>query len=83
MDFSPSAEPSSFLLYSYQNATSRVLVGGENDTVDMILPIQGMYNIRASEFDPVDNFIYWIDGKAKVIYRIRDNGTEVHSFFLF
>lgn len=49
----------------------------------MVLPIQGMYNVRASEFDPVDDFIYWIDGKAKVIYRIRDNGTEVRRRFVF
>src|SRR6218665_3203195 len=72
----PSA-PSVFLLFSQRNITSRILLDASADPLDAVLPIQGMRNIRALDFDPVDNLIYWVDGRTKSIRRSRVNGTDV------
>nr|XP_050041186.1 low-density lipoprotein receptor-related protein 6-like isoform X1 [Dermacentor andersoni] len=68
--------PPSFLLFSQKFSISRLGLDAE-DSPDVMLPIQGLKNIRALEFDPVSDFLYWIDGKSHVIRRSRDNGTQV------
>uniref|UniRef100_A0A131YQ22 Low density lipoprotein receptor-related protein 5/6 n=1 Tax=Rhipicephalus appendiculatus TaxID=34631 RepID=A0A131YQ22_RHIAP len=68
--------PPSFLLFSQKSSISRLGLNAD-DSPDIMLPIQGLKNIRALEFDPVADFLYWIDGKSHVIRRSRDNGTQV------
>ncbi|KAL3189934.1 hypothetical protein MRX96_020272 [Rhipicephalus microplus] len=68
--------PPSFLLFSQKSSISRLGLDAD-DSPDIMLPIQGLKNIRALEFDSVADFLYWIDGKSHVIRRSRDNGTQV------
>ena len=42
-----------------------------------MLPINNMKNIKALAYDPVREFIYWIEGKGGTIKRAHDNGTMV------
>ena len=47
------------------------------DNPEVMLPIHGLRNIKALAYDPVDEYIYWIDGRQKTIKRAHDNGTKV------
>nr|CAD7429275.1 unnamed protein product [Timema monikensis] len=67
--------PRSFLLLSQKNSLSR-LVPDTADCPDIVLPVQGLKNVRAVEFDPVSQFLYWVDGRAQSIKRVYDNGTH-------
>ncbi|GFR86359.1 low-density lipoprotein receptor-related protein 6 [Elysia marginata] len=69
--------PQHYLLMSTRNSTIR-LVYGENNVVDnpeVTLPINGMKNIKALDYDPVEEYIYWVEGRQRVIKRAHDNGT--------
>lgn len=48
---------------------------------DVILPIQVLRNVRAVNYDPVDQLVYWLDGRQN-IRRAKDDGTTVKSFSL-
>ncbi|KAK6630230.1 hypothetical protein RUM43_015023 [Polyplax serrata] len=61
-------KPKTFLLFSQKNSIHR-LVPDTDDCPDMILPIQGLKNIRAIEFDPISQYLYWIDGRSQSIRR--------------
>lgn len=74
------AGPSSFLLFSQKIFINRLELD-VNESPDIVLPIHGLKNIRALEFDPTSNFVYWVDGKAHTIRRCRDNGTKVRLTF--
>lgn len=47
------------MLYSYRNVMGRLLPD-INDCPDVALRIQGLKNVRAIEFDPISQYIYWI-----------------------
>lgn len=68
--------PHSFLLFSQKTAVNRVEIGTE-DSPDIVLPIHGLKNIKALEYDPVHSYLYWIDGKSHSIKRSHDNGTRI------
>lgn len=51
--------PSAFLLYSQRNSINR-LIWETEDCPDIPLPIQNLKNVRAIEFDPVNQFLYWV-----------------------
>ncbi|XP_005110515.1 low-density lipoprotein receptor-related protein 6 isoform X2 [Aplysia californica] len=69
--------PEQYLLLSTRNATIRLVIQSDNavDNPEVVLPINGMKNIRALAYDPVGEFIYWIEGRQKTIKRAHDNGT--------
>ncbi|XP_066992022.2 low-density lipoprotein receptor-related protein 6 [Anabrus simplex] len=67
--------PESFLIYSQRNSLSR-LVPDTSDCPSAVLPIQGVKNARAVEFDPVSQYLYWIDGRTLAIKRVYDNGSH-------
>jgi low density lipoprotein receptor-related protein 5/6 len=71
--------PEAFLLFSQRNSISRILLelNGSAAFPDVLLPIQNLRAIRAVDFDPLDNYVYWIDRSAKSIRRARDNSTNV------
>lgn len=52
----------SFLLFSQKNSLHRLAVDTD-DCPDMELPIQGLKGVRAVEFDPVKDLLYWIDSR--------------------
>ena len=47
------------------------------ESPEIVLPIQGLRNIKAIAHDAIDGHIYWIDGRTKTIRRALDNGTDV------
>lgn len=50
----------------------------DTDTPEVVLPIPHLKNIKGLAYDPVDHFIYWIEGgKQNSIKRSSDNGTDV------
>ena len=71
------AAPESFLLYSQKNTISRML-GHTEDSPDIVLPIQNLRNIKALAYDPVEEYIYWVEGRTKTIKRAMHNGTMVN-----
>lgn len=47
------------------------------DAPDIVLPIPGIRNIRAIDYDPIEQFLYWVDRRTRTVKRTRDNGTKV------
>ncbi|XP_063231013.1 low-density lipoprotein receptor-related protein 6 isoform X2 [Bacillus rossius redtenbacheri] len=71
--------PQSFLLCALKGHISR-LVPDSADCLDVILPIPGLKNVRAVEFDPVSQFLYWIDRRTQAVRRALDDGTRAGVF---
>jgi len=67
--------PTSFLIFGQRNTLTRFLPDGP-DCPDTILPIQGLKNLRAVEFDPVTQLVYWIDGRSHSIRSAQDGGGD-------
>lgn len=70
--------PESFLLYSRKNTVSR-FVFDEEDSPDMVLTVQNLHRLRAIAYDPLDHYVYWIDGRSKSIKRAMENGTKASN----
>ncbi|XP_059148486.1 low-density lipoprotein receptor-related protein 6-like isoform X2 [Physella acuta] len=71
--------PKQYLLFSTRNTTIRLVTNPDADvpSPEVVLPINGMKNIKAIDYDPVGEFIYWVEGKQKIIKRAHDNGTMI------
>ncbi|XP_033011997.1 low-density lipoprotein receptor-related protein 5 isoform X1 [Lacerta agilis] len=69
------SSPSSFLLFSQKTAISR-MIPDDQQSPDIILPIHGLRNVKAIDYDPLDKFIYWVDGRQNIIKRAKDDGTQ-------
>ncbi|GFQ74800.1 low-density lipoprotein receptor-related protein 6 [Trichonephila clavata] len=70
--------PRNFILFS-QRATINRFVVDTLDSPEVNLPIHGLKNIKAIDYDPVDMFVYWIDGKTKTIKKSHVNGSKVST----
>ena len=73
--------PKSYLLYSQRDTISRLIMD-ENDTdhtkiPEVVLPIPNLRRVKVLSYDPVDEDIYWIEGKTNIIKRATTNGTYV------
>lgn len=66
--------PSTFLLFSQKFAISR-MIPDDQLSPDLILPLHGLRNVKAINYDPLDKFIYWVDGRQN-IKRAKDDGTQ-------
>ncbi|XP_065210079.1 low-density lipoprotein receptor-related protein 6 [Planococcus citri] len=64
-----------YLLFSLRTSINR-LIPTVDECPDVPLSISSMKNVRAIEFDPVTNYIYWIDYKAQAIRRSYENGSH-------
>lgn len=53
------------------------MVIDEQQSPDIILPIHGLRNVRAIDYDPLDKQLYWIDSKQNVIRRAQEDGNQV------
>ncbi|XP_064097645.1 low-density lipoprotein receptor-related protein 6-like [Macrobrachium nipponense] len=71
--------PRSFLLFSQKTVVSR-LVEDLSEAPTLILPIHNMRNVRAIDYDPVDEFVYWIDGRGNTLRRAHHNGSHLQTF---
>uniref|UniRef100_A0A7M4EUW1 LDL receptor related protein 5 n=1 Tax=Crocodylus porosus TaxID=8502 RepID=A0A7M4EUW1_CROPO len=67
--------PSSFLLFSQKSAISR-MIPDDQQSPDIILPMHGLRNVKAIDYDPLDKLIYWVDGRQNIIKRAKDDGTQ-------
>lgn len=71
--------PRSFLLFSQKTDISRLLVNGSSSdwVPDVVLPIKSLRNLKALDYDPVKQHVYWISGKSKSIKRAKVDGSDV------
>uniref|UniRef100_A0A7M4FXE4 Low-density lipoprotein receptor-related protein n=2 Tax=Crocodylus porosus TaxID=8502 RepID=A0A7M4FXE4_CROPO len=69
------SSPSSFLLFSQKSAISR-MIPDDQQSPDIILPMHGLRNVKAIDYDPLDKLIYWVDGRQNIIKRAKDDGTQ-------
>lgn len=69
--------PNIFLLIGQRNTITRFMVETTISSPDVTLPIPALRSIRAIEYDVMTDYIYWIDGRTKMIRRARDNGSNV------
>ncbi|OXB73785.1 UNVERIFIED_CONTAM: hypothetical protein H355_010331 [Colinus virginianus] len=67
--------PTSFLLFSQKSAISR-MIPDDQQSPDIILPVHGLRNVKAIDYDPLDKLIYWVDGRQNIIKRAKDDGTQ-------
>ena len=79
LSVSLSAAPSSFLLFSQKSSISRMVLGGHSP--DIILPIHVLRNVRAVNYDAMDQLVYWLDGRQN-IRRARDDGALVKLLYI-
>ncbi|XP_050692314.1 low-density lipoprotein receptor-related protein 6-like [Eriocheir sinensis] len=71
--------PSSFLLFSQKMEVSRLVEeGGECPT--LILSIHNMRNVRAIDYDPLEEMVYWVEGRGHTIRRAHQNGSHGQLF---
>nr|XP_023018542.1 low-density lipoprotein receptor-related protein 6 [Leptinotarsa decemlineata] len=54
--------PDRFMIYSSRSLVVR-LVPDTSDCPEAVLPIQGLKALKAIDYDPKSDFIYWIEGK--------------------
>nr|CAH7753133.1 unnamed protein product [Callosobruchus chinensis] len=52
------------------------LVPDTSDCPEAVIPIQGLKAVKAIDFDPKSNFLYWIDGKSHLIKRSEASGSR-------
>uniref|UniRef100_A0A3Q2QM79 Low density lipoprotein receptor-related protein 6 n=1 Tax=Fundulus heteroclitus TaxID=8078 RepID=A0A3Q2QM79_FUNHE len=69
--------PTSFLLFSQKAAINRMVID-EQQSPDIVLPIQNLKNVRAIDYDPLDKQLYWIDSKQSVIRRAQEDGNQAN-----
>ncbi|XP_046394159.1 low-density lipoprotein receptor-related protein 6 [Ischnura elegans] len=66
--------PKSFLLFSQKNVITRLTVSS-NECPDTVLPIPGLKNVRAIEFDPTTRSVLWVDGRTQAIRRAMETSA--------
>lgn len=62
------------------------MIPDDQQSPDIILPMHGLRNVKAIDYDPLDKLIYWVDGRQNIIKRAKDDGTQaslhgVHTCF--
>ncbi|XP_063530568.1 low-density lipoprotein receptor-related protein 6 [Cydia strobilella] len=63
------SEPEEFLLFAQKNAVGRIMiVNGECN--DAFIPVTGLKNIKAIEYDPDNKMLYWMDEDSHSIRRV-------------
>ncbi len=54
---------------------TRLVMDSTNDAPDITLPIHNLKNVKALTYDPLEQYIYWIDGRTFSIKKAHNNGT--------
>ncbi|KAG8179495.1 hypothetical protein JTE90_027207 [Oedothorax gibbosus] len=70
--------PKRFMLLSQRNSISMFLLD-TLDSPEVTLPIHGLKNIKAVDFDPMEHLVFWIDGRSKTIKKSLINGSKVST----
>ncbi|XP_025837382.1 low-density lipoprotein receptor-related protein 6 [Agrilus planipennis] len=68
--------PKQFMLYSQRNLVVRLLPD-TSDCTEAFIPVQGLKGVKAIDFDPVNHYLYWIEGKTHSIRRALDSGLHM------
>lgn len=61
------------------------MIPDDQQSPDIILPMHGLRNVKAIDYDPLDKLIYWVDGRQNIIKRAKDDGTQasLHGVYNF
>nr|XP_049697020.1 low-density lipoprotein receptor-related protein 6 [Helicoverpa armigera] len=62
-------EPEEFLLFAQKNAVGRIVVAN-GECSDAYIPLTGLKNVKAIEYDPVNKHLYWMDDDSHAIRRV-------------
>ncbi|XP_060033222.1 low-density lipoprotein receptor-related protein 5 isoform X2 [Erinaceus europaeus] len=68
--------PGTFLLLGQRSIISR-LVPEDPPSPDLVLPLQGLRNVRALGFDPRARRVYWVDGRLNIKHARAEGGQPV------
>ncbi|XP_011154181.1 low-density lipoprotein receptor-related protein 6 isoform X2 [Harpegnathos saltator] len=74
--------PKRYMIYSLRNTIARYLPDLPDDCADVVLRLQNLKNVRAIEYDPVTQHVYWVDGRNFLIRRTLENKTQHSSSVL-
>lgn len=69
------AAPRLFMLYSTKTDIRRILFNS-SDNLDVVLPIRGLSDVQAIDYDINSHLVFWIDGTTKTIRCAFQNGTN-------
>ncbi|KAK3878186.1 hypothetical protein Pcinc_017158 [Petrolisthes cinctipes] len=73
--------PSSFLLYSQKTEISRLIVSDDTEECPtLILPLSNLRHVRSLDYDPIEQLVYWVDGRSPNIRRAHHNGSQARVF---
>uniref|UniRef100_A0A2H1W340 SFRICE_002592 n=1 Tax=Spodoptera frugiperda TaxID=7108 RepID=A0A2H1W340_SPOFR len=62
-------EPEEFVLFALKNAIGRI-VNTNGECSDAYIPLTGLKNVKAIEYDPVNKHFYWMDEDSHAIRRV-------------
>lgn len=54
------------MIYSKRNLAIRLLPDTQ-DCPEAVLPVQGLKSVKAIDFDPVTNFLYWVSLLLQIV----------------
>lgn len=63
------SEPEEFLLFAQKNGVGRILVAS-GECNDAYIPLTGLKNVKAIEYDPLNKQLYWMDEDSHSIRRV-------------
>ena len=69
------------MLYSTKKDIRRILFNS-SDNLDVVLPIRGLSDVQAIDYDINSHLVFWIDGTTKTIKCAFQNGTNVKTIQL-
>ena len=69
------------MLFSTTTDIRRILFNS-SDNLEVVLPVRGLEDVRAIDYDVNSHLIYWIDSAAKEIRRSFQNGSNAKTIVL-
>ena len=69
------------MLYSTNKDIRRILFNS-SDNLYVVLPIRGLSDVQAIDYDINSHLVFWIDGTSKTIKFAFQNGTNVKTIQL-
>ncbi|XP_059051324.1 low-density lipoprotein receptor-related protein 6 [Achroia grisella] len=63
------SEPEEFLLFAQKNAIGRLLVAN-GECADAFIPLTGLKNVKAIEYDPISKHLFWMEEDFHSIRRV-------------
>lgn len=69
------------MLYSTKKDIRRILFNS-SDNLDVVLPVRGLTDVLAIDYDLNSHLVFWIDGATKTIRCAFQNGTDAKTIKL-